>query len=174
MVGWKSYFSIANILNALLFVFLAAVLLNRAPVFLKMHETQGDQAKLAGVVALDGEALSLPSGKRQVLVFWATWCGPCGVELGRINKMINNGKIAPEAVLAVSIKEEKATVEKVVSEKKYKFKVALDENGDVANLYGISGTPTVFLIDESGKIEWMTMGISPSLEFRLSSFFSGS
>ncbi len=106
------------------------------------------------------------------MVFWATWCPPCKVELSRINSMISNGKIRPDQVLAVSIGESPDVVSTFVREQKYTFEIAVDETGLSRTFYRIDATPTVLLIDSDTKIHWATMGISPTLEYRIGSFLS--
>lgn len=107
---------------------------------------------------------------KMALIFWATWCGPCQIELARINEMIVNGDIAPEDVLAISSFEDEDLIRDVVLKRGYKFTVGLDSSGKVAKIFNITGTPTVVLLDEQNRIQWMTTGLSPSLGFRLKNF----
>lgn len=53
--------------------------------------------------------------------------------------------------MAIDIKEDPATVEKVVKERGYSFPVLLDETQEVTKAYGVRGTPTIYLIDREGK-----------------------
>lgn len=137
-----------------------------------MYQTQGSAAPKGSVVSLSGETLGVPFHQKQILVFWATWCGPCSVELARIDKLIELGKISAADVLAVSVMEEPALVEKFAKEKNYRFQVAVDRSGELAHAYGVSGTPTIALIDQAGLIHWLTVGLSPTLEMRVLSFFA--
>lgn len=156
-----------NILFGCILLFVAA---QRVPSVVKMYEAEGKSAQSALAFDLSGQSISIPLPTKHILVFWATWCGPCGVELGRINKMIVNGEIASESVLAVSIAEDPKLVSSFVKEKKYLFKVAVDQSGQAAGLYRVSGTPTILFIGSDRKVNWMTTGLSPSLEFRIRSF----
>ena len=152
-------------------ILLVAFLLLKIPDILKMYQKQGEFLTEAQVVSLKNEVMTIPLNQKQVLIFWATWCGPCGVELSRIQNLIDKNQIKKESVLAVSIGESAQTVQAYVDQKKYTFPVAIDSNGLVAQLYEVNGTPTVFLVDENKKIHWITTGLSPSLELRLKSFF---
>lgn len=114
----------------------------------------------------------LNENKKRLLVFWATWCGPCSIELGRINRLILSGDLKPDSVLAISSGEDKQTVQKSVEERKYLFPVATDEDGHLALTYKVSGTPTIYFINEKNSVEWASVGLSPSLEFRIKSFFN--
>jgi cytochrome c biogenesis protein CcmG/thiol:disulfide interchange protein DsbE len=110
--------------------------------------------------------------KKVVIIFWATWCGPCEVELKRINEMILEKKIQPSDILAISIQENEITVRETIKKKNYQFDVAIDKDGSVTKLYQVTATPTVVFIDENQIVHWMTSGMSPTLEFRVNSFLN--
>jgi thiol-disulfide isomerase/thioredoxin len=56
-----------------------------------MSELEGETSPSFELTTLSGEQIVLPLSRNHVLVFWATWCGPCGVELGRIQRLIKKG-----------------------------------------------------------------------------------
>jgi thiol-disulfide isomerase/thioredoxin len=159
-----------HLFDIILVVIFGFIFVQKIPSIIRMYNVEGKVAQTASVVGLDGQPFSIPLPTKHVLVFWATWCGPCKVELGRINKMILNGEIAAESVLAVSVSEDLNLVSSFVREQKYLFKIGVDLSGQAAALYRISGTPTILLIDSDQKVTWMTTGLSPSLEFRIRSF----
>ena len=129
-------------------------------------------ASSVAVTTFDGKSINLPHpNKKQVLVFWATWCAPCGVELVRLNRLIENGTVAADSIVAISIMEDAKLVKDTIHERGYQFKVYLDLNGSASEAYKVEGTPTILLIDEDGKISWMTTGLSPTLEYRVKKFF---
>lgn len=156
-----------NIFFTIVLLFLAVL---RIPSIIEMYRKEGKLAQSATVFDLNNQSISIPLKKKHILVFWATWCGPCKVELGRINKMIQDSEISAESVLAVSIAEDSNLVASVVKEQRYLFNVAVDQSGQVAELYRVSGTPTILFIGNDQKVNWMTTGLSPSLEFRIRSF----
>lgn len=102
-------------------------------------------------------------------IFWATWCGPCEVELARVNRLVKNGSIPTEQVIAIAVREDYAVVQKAVTERGYTMKVAIDPDGRWSDAFGVQGTPTVALVGKDDTLQWITMGLSPSLELRLSS-----
>lgn len=162
--------SLSKLFNAFLYVVIALMLFQRIPVFVDMFKRQGQPSIPTSVQTLKDERLTLPLPGKHLMVFWATWCGPCKVELSRINNMIKNGTLDGSKVIAISSSEEPTTVRSFVQEKDYRFLVGVDTAGTLAKQYKVSGTPTLILIDETGKIDWMTMGLSPSLEIRLKTF----
>ncbi len=162
-------------LNLLLLLFAAAVFLQRLPVWTGNYQAQGEAAPRAVVQELSAgrtSSLSLPIEGPQMIVFWATWCGPCRLELKRIKRMVENGEIPKERVLAVSFGERQETVESHLRREPYPFRVALDSDSAASRLYSVAATPTLLLIDKENKISWKTTGLSPSLELRARSFFS--
>ncbi len=156
--------------NIVLTIVLFFVATQKVPSIIAMYKAQGEVAQTAMAFDLNNQSVTIPLRTKHILVFWATWCGPCKLELGRINKMIQNGEIAAESVLAISIGEDPKLVSSFVNEQKFLFKVAVDQTGQIAALYKVSGTPTILFVGADQKVNWMTTGLSPSLEFRVRSF----
>jgi peroxiredoxin len=61
-------------------------------------------------------------------------------------------------VLAVNMQENRDRVAKWVEEKKVTSLILLDADGAVAQLYGVTGTPTVVLIDRQGQLIGRAVG----------------
>lgn len=164
--------TLSKITNTLLILFVFFIFAQRGPQLLAMFKSQGQIAPTTELTLLDHHKIQIPLNRKHLVVFWATWCGPCKVELSRINRLIQSGSLSGQDVIAISSSEDVPTVRQFIQDHDSKFTVAVDPYGAVAKLYKISGTPTLLLIDESGVINWMTMGLSPSLELRLMDFFS--
>lgn len=147
-------------------------LARRAPEWIHLFKVQGSQSQTKSIVMLDGKQVQLPMAQPHVLIFWATWCGPCTLELGRIQKSITAGDIDPTRVVAISIAEPEQLVRDYANKRGYTFHVSADPQGQFAGAYGVVSTPTILLINSDGKIEWMSSGISPTLTFRISKFLS--
>lgn len=164
----KSSFSFWNLL---FFVAVVGLLYQKAPVWWSYFQSEGQASKTTMVKDFQGQELPIPIPNRnQVLVFWATWCGPCKVEMARLNRMVKAGELQREDVLAISIMEEAKVVEDFMREKDYQFVGLVDSTGEAARQYNVSGTPTIVFVDEAGIVEWQTMGLSPSLEMRVKRF----
>ncbi len=61
-------------------------------------------------------------------------------------------------ILAVNIKENRTTVAQWVKENNVTTAVLLDSDGRVSGAYRVTGTPTVVLIDRSGRMVGRTIG----------------
>ena len=92
-------------------------------------------------------------GKVVLLNFWATWCGPCGVEIPWFTDFEQKYKSQGFAVLGVSMDEDGwPAIKPFVAERKINYRVLLG-NDSVAQLYGgLDSLPTSFVIDREGKV----------------------
>lgn len=161
-----------KIFNGVLFVVVIFLLIQKAPIIYQNFSFQGQKAGTLNYQDLSGNKLQLPIDKNRVIVFWATWCGPCKIELARINSLIKSHPEYKEAILAVSSFENSATVREEVQKQNYEFPVGVDPEGTLSKQFNISGTPTILFINKDQKMEWVTTGLSPSLELRIKNFLT--
>jgi peroxiredoxin len=99
-------------------------------------------------------------GKVVLLNFWATWCGPCKLEIPWFIDMQRNLKDQGFTVIGVSMDDEGwEAVRPFVSEERMNYPVVLG-NESVSQLYGgIESLPTTFIIDREGKIAAVHVGL---------------
>ena len=158
-------------LNIILTVVVLILLAAKIPGIIDNFKTEGSAAPEFSVMTNSGlEFDTKDLHAKKVLVFWATWCPPCDMELSRINELVKEKRIPAEAILAISMQEEKALVDKTVAERGYQFPVAYDLEGKVSQLYKIQGTPTLVFLNGDKTIRWMSAGLSPLLKLRLNIF----
>lgn len=106
---------------------------------------------------LQGDRVSLNALRGQVVLvnFWATWCGPCRLEMPAIQARYNDGGFA---VLAVDFNEPAPKVQTFVAELGLSFPILLDPGGAVQELYRVRAYPTSFFVDAAGVIQIMHIG----------------
>ena len=108
---------------------------------------------------MDGNEVTLASffGKPIVLNFWASWCGPCKMEMPEIQKFYE--KYGEEIhFLLVSVDESLDAAKSFISDSGYTFPVYFDTTSVGAYTYGASSIPLTFFIDAEGNLTAYYMG----------------
>ena len=111
------------------------------------------------VTTLDKKVVKLSElkGKVVVLNFWATWCGPCVVEMPHFQKTARKYTGNPKVVfIAISIDDNRALVGPFLKRMGYTELVAYD--GGMARSYQIVSIPTTLIIDRDSVIQYRDIG----------------
>ena len=108
---------------------------------------------------MEGNEVTLASffGKPIVLNFWASWCGPCKMEMPEIQKFYEQYGDQIHFLL-VSVDESVDTAKAFVSDSGYTFPVYFDTTSEGAYTYGASSIPLTFFIDAEGNLTAYYMG----------------
>ena len=122
--------------------------------------------------SLDAQQVALADfrGKKKVVLsFWASWCGPCRMELPILADFYRKYHKADSnfEILAVSVDEDRADAEAYASKAKLPFPVLLDPHSSVADAYAVEGIPTMYVIDPNGTIVYGKAGMDTAMEVRL-------
>jgi cytochrome c biogenesis protein CcmG/thiol:disulfide interchange protein DsbE len=116
----------------------------------------------------DGKTVRLSDykGKVVLLDFWATWCGPCKIEIPWFIELERKHKDRGFSVIGVSMDEEGWEVVKpFVAKLGVNYRIVIG-NDSMAQLYGgVEALPTTFLIDREGRIAATHVGLTSRKNF---------
>jgi peroxiredoxin len=121
---------------------------------------EGRRAVDFSLDGLDGRPVSLAdfAGKVVLINFWASWCGPCELEMPDIQKQYEAHKDEGLAVIAVNSGESPADVKKFVDKYGLTFPVVIDARGQVGAQYRAAGLPMSLFVDRDGVIQVRHLG----------------
>ncbi len=102
----------------------------------------------------DGEEVTIQSkfGKPMVINIWASWCGPCSVEMPYFQKAYEKYGENIEFVMINATGTEKSIddAKKYLEKHGYTFPVYYDTENEAAYTLGITGYPTTYLLSAEG------------------------
>lgn len=149
------------------FVFLVLASCGSAP-----KEAAGETVEAAGeqrppapdfnLKDVHGEDVKLSDfkGKVVLLNFWATWCGPCKIEMPWFVEFQREYKDRGFSVIAVSMDEEGWDVVRPFTEDlKLNFPVVIGGDKIADEFGGVAALPTTFIIDKQGRIAATHQGL---------------
>jgi len=109
-------------------------------------------------------------GRNVMLIFWATWCPPCRMEvpdLIRLRNLIGEEELA---MLAISC-EDSRRVRDFVAKNRINYTVLLEDGNmpvpfGVKRIYSTTGIPCSFFINPDGTVKLATGGLLPLRDAR--------
>lgn len=122
----------------------------------------GDDAPEIDITNLeDGSSVGLENlkGKRTLINFFATWCGPCKVEMPDLDKLYENyGE--EYNIVAISSGESEEDLKKYKEDMKLNLPIYKDSSDTkTVKNYFVRVVPTSYMLDENGKIEMIVPGV---------------
>lgn len=111
--------------------------------------------------AFDGTPISSDQlqGKVVVLNFWATWCGPCKLEMPSLQSLHEDKGAQGVVVLGLSTDAGRAeSIRDFLEERDITYPVGRATSAHRAAFGGIHGIPTTFIIDGQGVVQHRVVG----------------
>jgi thiol-disulfide isomerase/thioredoxin len=120
--------------------------------------------RLAGAAVTLPKLLTSSGGRPSVVVFWASWCGPCTTEAPALQSFSES----PEGrgrIVGVDWSDARSSALTFIRRFRWTFPTVRDGQGIVGNSYGMAVLPTTFVLSGSGKIAMTLRGpqTGPSL-----------
>jgi peroxiredoxin len=118
---------------------------------------EGDPAPDFSVPGADGKQVSLSDykGKYVLLDFWASWCGPCRIEMPNVKAVYEKfGQNAKFAIIGLSLDHTPEAAKEYIESNGMKWTQGLLgpwKKTNVPSSYGVNGIPAMFLIGPDGK-----------------------
>jgi thiol-disulfide isomerase/thioredoxin len=112
--------------------------------------------------SLEGKPLQLSSlhGQAVLLNFWATWCGPCKIEMPWFVEL--QKEYGPQGLQIVGVAmddSDKGDIQKFVKEMGINYPILLGKEAVGEQYGGVDVLPTTFFIDRDGKIVAREFGL---------------
>lgn len=114
----------------------------------------------------DGRNLRLREQLGQVVLinFWATWCGPCKLEMPHLNRLYDKYSASGFQLLGVNVDEDPAAAATAAERLGLRFPVLSDADKTVSRLYALSAMPWTVLVDRDGRLRHVHRGYRDGFE----------
>jgi peroxiredoxin len=114
---------------------------------------------------LEGEKVELAQmikEKPVLLVFWATWCPTCLEEIPTLNEWTK--KFPQLKILGINVQESMEQIKPFASKRGVNYPVLLDQQAEVAELYGLIGIPAAIVVAKGGRIIYYGFSLPENIE----------
>jgi len=96
--------------------------------------------------------LSESLGDVVVVTFWGSRCGPCGTQLGALNRSLSTYSSVGLRVFGISVDDDQGRALEYAKGQSVAFPLLLDPSKSVSRLYEVDNLPMTVLIDRGGVI----------------------
>jgi cytochrome c biogenesis protein CcmG, thiol:disulfide interchange protein DsbE len=112
---------------------------------------------LAGTPVTLASLLNLAAGRPALVVFWASWCGPCEREAPALER-ISRSDAGRDRIVGVDWSDALSGAHSFIRRYSWTFPNLRDSEGTVGNNYHLTGLPTTFVLDARGRIRAQLRG----------------
>ncbi|HEY0634682.1 MAG TPA: protein disulfide oxidoreductase [Gammaproteobacteria bacterium] len=143
---------------------LAMALLLAVEAWMTRHVPRDTPVTLAAV-GLDGQPFDISQwrGQSGIIYFWAEWCPVCKANRHVITSLAEGQRVMTIAMQSGSGAEVAAYMQK----EQFALPVIVDEQGEIARRFQVSGVPVALIIDRDGRISYVARGYTTELGLRV-------
>jgi len=109
------------------------------------------------------DSVTLISKKPAIIYFWGSWCGICSAIQGTISSILTDYSGVTVALRSGN----NATVLSYLHSHQLDWQVINDNEGTLAEAFGVNAVPAVFIIASDGEISFVTLGYVTEIGLRL-------
>lgn len=109
-------------------------------------------------VLLDDQTVTVSPGRPTLLVFWATWCVPCGAQMPEVERAYAELDAAVYAINLTPTEPGREEILDYVEHRGLTVPVILDTGGEWSRDFAVSGTPTNMVFDAAGRLSALHVG----------------
>jgi cytochrome c biogenesis protein CcmG, thiol:disulfide interchange protein DsbE len=115
-------------------------------------------------VAANGERgarmqLAELKGQPVILDFWASWCGPCGMQAPILDRIARRHQQKGLVVLGVNVDDPLHVASQYAIQKGLSYPILLDTNKEASGRYGVDKLPSLVVIDRQGNVAAYLTGL---------------
>lgn len=112
------------------------------------------------LVAASGETVQLSQQRGQVVMlnFWASWCGPCRVEMPLLDELYVRYNPVGFQLYGINVEADNSAAKQFIQSLGVSLPVLYDPDSTLSKLYDVSAMPTTVLIDKQGEIRYVNRG----------------
>ena len=107
--------------------------------------------RLSGSPATLTSLLSSSHGKPVLIVFWASWCGPCSKEAPALESFARSSE-GRTRIVGVDWSDARSGARSFIAHHGWTFPNVRDGEGTVGNSYGLTVLPTAFVVGGRHRI----------------------
>lgn len=144
----------------------------QVPQWFQRWQQEGTIANPFRTLTLDGNTETLlHDNKPALLIFWATWCTPCHIEMARLKSAVLEGTLPADRIFAISIDGHIDAVKQFLKQTPYPFQIRYDQFSEGRRAFQIEVTPTLVYVKSNRNIQTLSAGIGPLTIQRAKSLF---
>jgi len=121
---------------------------------------EGQQAPAFEAPRMNGGGFSLSEvrGRPTVVVFWASWCGPCRKEAPEVVRVAKSyGKQVN--IVGINAGERGDVAKRAAIQMGITWPVVMDPDGSIQSQYQVTGIPLVLVLDSDGRVRHRNNGV---------------